>query len=498
LLRPVVLMELGARIGAAAAAEAATIERADPVGLSGDCPRRPPSRARSARGSPASGPRSGICPSSTSRLGPCPSWEATTSWSSAAAPAEPPRPSPRLDRGPRPWSSSTSTPGRRGHRGTGGQLLPRIPAADSTSSWNGESAAPSHRLRRSQDGMVAAGNPQGGRRDLAGVSRLRHAGRRLEGDGRGRRHTGRARRRAGPGGDRCHWQRRRGDCRRGAVRRSVPRGSSAPRHRPARPGPGHEPQQHQLDAGGRLGSGRRLAGAGPRQAAVPHGLRPQPTDRHPRTATHRRRFRTLAPGHHQRAHLPRQHRGRPIRFRFAQLPGESGLPARPAGPRRLPRPRAVPVAAASGTGRHARDRLGTSADRDAVSLVRMQLDLQNRGYAAGVAAAMAAQLDGAVRSIDIRQLQQHLVEHRLPGKSRAIAQRLVSDRRIADRRGGGRVRRRRPRSQTPVIRRRNSLPNPTWPSRCSKAIMRRPTTTTANSAARWPWPFSATRPDWTP
>jgi hypothetical protein len=54
--------------------------------------------------------------------------------------------------------------------------------------------------------------------------------------------------------------------------------------------------------------------------------------------------------------------------------------------------------------------LGMSADRDAVSLVRMQLDLQNRGYAAGVAAAMAAQLDGAVRSIDIRQLQQHLVD----------------------------------------------------------------------------------------
>jgi len=53
--------------------------------------------------------------------------------------------------------------------------------------------------------------------------------------------------------------------------------------------------------------------------------------------------------------------------------------------------------------------LGTSADRDAVSLVRMQRDLQNRGYAAGVAAAMAAQLDGAVREIDIRRLQQHLV-----------------------------------------------------------------------------------------
>jgi hypothetical protein len=54
--------------------------------------------------------------------------------------------------------------------------------------------------------------------------------------------------------------------------------------------------------------------------------------------------------------------------------------------------------------------LGASAHRDAIPLIRMQPDLQNQGYAAGVAAAMAAKGDLGTRSIDIRALQKHLVE----------------------------------------------------------------------------------------
>jgi len=54
--------------------------------------------------------------------------------------------------------------------------------------------------------------------------------------------------------------------------------------------------------------------------------------------------------------------------------------------------------------------LGISAHRDAVPLIRMQPDVQNGGYAAGVAAAMAAEANVSVRDIDIKPLQQHLVE----------------------------------------------------------------------------------------
>ncbi|HAK95196.1 MAG TPA: hypothetical protein DCM87_09390 [Planctomycetes bacterium] len=53
--------------------------------------------------------------------------------------------------------------------------------------------------------------------------------------------------------------------------------------------------------------------------------------------------------------------------------------------------------------------LGVSVHRDAIPLIRMQPDLQNMGYAAGVAASMAAAAGGAVRAIDIRALQKHLV-----------------------------------------------------------------------------------------
>lgn len=54
--------------------------------------------------------------------------------------------------------------------------------------------------------------------------------------------------------------------------------------------------------------------------------------------------------------------------------------------------------------------LGVSAHRDAMPVIRMQADIQNQGYAAGLAAAMAAQSGKSVRDIDIKALQKHLVK----------------------------------------------------------------------------------------
>lgn len=54
--------------------------------------------------------------------------------------------------------------------------------------------------------------------------------------------------------------------------------------------------------------------------------------------------------------------------------------------------------------------LGVSAHRDAMPVIRMQPDIQNQGYAAGVAAAMAAESGKSVRDIDLKALQKHLVE----------------------------------------------------------------------------------------
>ena len=54
--------------------------------------------------------------------------------------------------------------------------------------------------------------------------------------------------------------------------------------------------------------------------------------------------------------------------------------------------------------------LSISSHRDAVPLIRMQPDVQNGGYAAGVAAAMAAEADVPIRKIDVKKLQQHLVD----------------------------------------------------------------------------------------
>ena len=54
--------------------------------------------------------------------------------------------------------------------------------------------------------------------------------------------------------------------------------------------------------------------------------------------------------------------------------------------------------------------LGISMHRDAIPLVRMQACIQNQGYAAGLAAAMASREGLPLREIDIRALQRQLVE----------------------------------------------------------------------------------------
>ena len=54
--------------------------------------------------------------------------------------------------------------------------------------------------------------------------------------------------------------------------------------------------------------------------------------------------------------------------------------------------------------------LGVSAHRDAMPVLRMQPDIQNEGYAAGYAAAMAVKAGVPLRAIDVKALQKHLVE----------------------------------------------------------------------------------------
>lgn len=54
--------------------------------------------------------------------------------------------------------------------------------------------------------------------------------------------------------------------------------------------------------------------------------------------------------------------------------------------------------------------LGMSAHRDAMPIMRMQPDVQNMGYVAGVAGATAAREGKNFRSIDVHTLQKHLVE----------------------------------------------------------------------------------------
>jgi len=54
--------------------------------------------------------------------------------------------------------------------------------------------------------------------------------------------------------------------------------------------------------------------------------------------------------------------------------------------------------------------LGMSADRDAMSILRMQPDLQNQGYVAAYAVYLALKEKCELRAIPVKNLQQHLVE----------------------------------------------------------------------------------------
>ncbi|MDA3927135.1 MAG: FAD-dependent oxidoreductase [Kiritimatiellae bacterium] len=53
--------------------------------------------------------------------------------------------------------------------------------------------------------------------------------------------------------------------------------------------------------------------------------------------------------------------------------------------------------------------LGISSDRDAMSILRMQPDLQNQGYAAAYAVYLALSNNTTLRSISVKELQKHLV-----------------------------------------------------------------------------------------
>ncbi len=54
--------------------------------------------------------------------------------------------------------------------------------------------------------------------------------------------------------------------------------------------------------------------------------------------------------------------------------------------------------------------LGISAHRDSMPMLRMEPDIQNQGYAAGIATAMSAKQGKALRELDIKELQKILVE----------------------------------------------------------------------------------------
>jgi len=83
--------------------------------------------------------------------------------------------------------------------------------------------------------------------------------------------------------------------------------------------------------------------------------------------------------------------------------------------------------------------LGMSAHRDALPLLRMQADVQNQGFAAGLAAAESARTGVAPRHLDIRALQRKLVaigiiepvnleqEDSFPLDSAALEQALAAD-----------------------------------------------------------------------
>ncbi|OPZ05705.1 MAG: tricarballylate dehydrogenase [Alphaproteobacteria bacterium ADurb.BinA305] len=57
--------------------------------------------------------------------------------------------------------------------------------------------------------------------------------------------------------------------------------------------------------------------------------------------------------------------------------------------------------------------LGISAHRDAMPILRMQPDVQNQGYAAGVACAMSIRAGVPLRKVDMKALQRHLIEKQI-------------------------------------------------------------------------------------
>lgn len=57
--------------------------------------------------------------------------------------------------------------------------------------------------------------------------------------------------------------------------------------------------------------------------------------------------------------------------------------------------------------------LGLSAHRDAIPVIRMQADVQNQGYAAGLAAALSAAGHLPLRNLEMRQLQERLRDHEI-------------------------------------------------------------------------------------
>jgi len=65
--------------------------------------------------------------------------------------------------------------------------------------------------------------------------------------------------------------------------------------------------------------------------------------------------------------------------------------------------------------------LGISAHGDALPVLRMQPDVQNQGYAAGLAAAMAAEKGATVRTINVKELQRYLVEKNIIPESMLTA-----------------------------------------------------------------------------
>jgi hypothetical protein len=65
--------------------------------------------------------------------------------------------------------------------------------------------------------------------------------------------------------------------------------------------------------------------------------------------------------------------------------------------------------------------LGVSAHRDALPVIRMQADVQNQGYAAGMIAAYSAASGEALRELDLRVIQRKLVE------SGTLPERVLTD-----------------------------------------------------------------------